>query len=82
MNGKLLITRSLIYSCFHGAFMSTNVIAGGSNIPFKILVDGLSEFHFGTKSGEQVGPVGLAVALFMRSFPGRDSWTEICEVFG
>lgn len=62
--------------------MSTNVIAGGSTIPFKMLVGGLSEVHSKTRSGEQVGLVGLAVALFMGSFPGRDGWTEICEVFG
>jgi len=64
--------------------MSTNVIAGGSTIPFKILVGGLSEFHSETRSGEQVGLVGLAVALFMfmGSFPERDGWVEICEVFG
>ena len=39
--------------------MSTNVIAGGSTIPFKILVGGLSELHSETRSGEQVGLVGL-----------------------
>ena len=66
MNSKLLITRSLIYSCFQGAFMSTNVIAGGSTIPFKILAGGLSEVHSETRSGEQVGLVGLAGLKYVR----------------
>jgi hypothetical protein len=65
MNSKLLITRSPVYSCFQGAFMSTNVIAGGSTIPFKILVGELSEFHSETRSGEQIGLVGLKYARYL-----------------